>query len=219
VPRGAPLTTAGTLASVPSGTVTPTDLRAVSAEVAARRLLGAYYTPDDVARVITRWALNGSKGPVLDPSCGGGAFMRAAVRELRALGDAAPADKTYGVDVDPECLAAIREGGEVAAERCVVEDFLALSPEALDGAPFHAIVGNPPYVRHHWLKGDARAAAYAARDAHAEPVKLAGTASLWAYFVVHSLGFLSPGGRLAMLVPEAILQSDPCARAPVQRHG
>jgi adenine-specific DNA-methyltransferase len=33
-------------------------------------------------------------------------------------------------------------------------------------------------------------------------------ASLWAYFLVHSLAFLSPGGRLAFVLPSAALSSD-----------
>jgi hypothetical protein len=39
-------------------------------------------------------------------------------------------------------------------------------------------------------------------------VALPATASAWAYFLVHSLHFLATRGRLAMLVPEAILQAD-----------
>jgi hypothetical protein len=39
-------------------------------------------------------------------------------------------------------------------------------------------------------------------------VHLQATASTWAYFVLHALDFLAKDGRLALLVPEAILQAD-----------
>ncbi len=39
-------------------------------------------------------------------------------------------------------------------------------------------------------------------------VALPETASAWAYFLIHTMSFIAKNGRLAMLVPEAILQAD-----------
>ena len=64
----------------------------------------------------------------------------------------------------------------------------------------------PPYVRHHWFNGKSRKAAKQAMNAAG--LVLPATSSAWAYFLVHALHFLADGGRLAMLVPEAILQAD-----------
>ena len=91
-------------------------------------------------------------------------------------------------------------------DNCIEADFLAASAGDLPGSPYAAIVGNPPYVRHHWIAGDQRDSARAV--AAESSVPLPATASLWAYFLLHSLRFLAAGGRLAMLVPEAILQTD-----------
>ena len=173
--------------------------------VSCRRLLGAYYTPDALATVLVRWALADGKGPLLDPSHGGCAFLEAAVRILSEKDVSSPETQVYGVDIDPTCAETVRLIENLSDSNCIECDFLTLSTEDLPGSPYAAIVGNPPYVRHHWIHGDQRESARAVAAESAFP--LPATASLWAYFLLHSLQFLSPGGRLAMLVPEAILQT------------
>ena len=177
------------------------DLRGVD----PRRLMGRYYTPDDLAEMLVRWALTDVTGTVLDPSYGGCAFLNAAARVLSANGIENPGGLLYGVDVDPACTDSARRSPPLIEAHCITADFLGTSPTDVPGAPFAAVVGNPPYVRHHWLKGTQRERARAVAVDSAVP--LPATASMWAYFLVHSLNFLDRGGRLAMLVPEAILQA------------
>lgn len=175
-------------------------------QIDRRRLLGAYYTPEDLAIILVRWALAHRTGTVLDPSYGGCAFLKAATRVLAEMGVTDPGRLVFGVDVDPSCVDHARNSAHLFEENCIVRDFLGLSPDDVRGAPFQAVVGNPPYVRHHWLKGKTRSAARAIVES--SHLRLPATASTWAYFLVHALGFLAPGGRLAMLVPEAIFQAD-----------
>ena len=173
--------------------------------VRKRRLLGTYYTPEDLAMVLVRWALADGDGPVLDPSYGGCAFLEAAARVLSERDPLSAGARVYGVDIDPSCAGAVRSSELLIEDNCLQRDFLAASSDHLPGRPYAAIVGNPPYVRHHWITGEQRESARAV--AAASSVPLPATASLWAYFLLHSLSFLSAGGRLAMLVPEAILQT------------
>jgi adenine-specific DNA-methyltransferase len=193
-------------------------LRVNGAAVPERRLLGAYYTPDDVARVLVQWAVVGQGDRVLDPSFGGCAFMQAAASHLRRKGRHQPGHLVSGVDVDDSCMRYVRENPDLVEGNVVFRDFLAVRPSELPGAPFHAIVGNPPYVRHHWLKNERRVVAR--RIAEESGQRLPETASLWAYFVLHALAFLEINGRLAMLVPEAILQADyaTAVRSALQQH-
>ncbi len=174
--------------------------------VGRRRLLGAYYTPDALAGILANWALAPGRGPVLDPSFGEGAFLNAATTVLASKGVPEPEQLVFGVDVDPLCLEYVRSHGNLVEKNCLVRDFLTLSPKDLHGTLFQAVVGNPPYVRHHWLNATTREAGRAA--IHAAGVALPATASAWAYFLVHTLSFIAKRGRLAMLVPEAILQAD-----------
>ncbi|MDE2795174.1 MAG: N-6 DNA methylase [Gemmatimonadota bacterium] len=174
--------------------------------VPRRRLLGSYYTPDELATVLVRWALADGDGPVLDPSYGGCAFLEAAARVLSRSDPSNAGTGVYGVDIDPSCIETARDSELLIEANCIEADFLATSFGDLPGSPYAAIVGNPPYVRHHWITGDQQESARAV--AAESSVPLPATASLWAYFLLHSLRFLATGGRLAMLVPEAILQTD-----------
>ena len=196
----------------------PGPLQKFGSSVPQRRLLGAYYTPADVASLLAQWAVVSDAGRVLDPSFGGCAFMQAAASHLKRKGCRRPGDLIFGVDVDDSCMRYVRGSPELVEANVVFRDFLAIGPSELSGARFHAIVGNPPYVRHHWLKDERRVVAR--RIAEDSGHRLPETASLWAYFVLHALAFLEPRGRLAMLVPEAILQADYAApvRAALQQH-
>ena len=171
-----------------------------------RRLLGAYYTPENLAGVLARWALAGLEGNVLDPSYGGCAFLAAAAQVLTKDNVPNPGSRIYGVDIDEACAESVESHESLVAENCITADFLQLSPDKLNGSPFGAIIGNPPFVRHHWIREEQRESARAV--AGESDIPLPATASLWAYFLLHSLDFVSVGGRLVMLVPEAILQTD-----------
>ena len=172
----------------------------------SQRLLGSYYTPDTLADILTRWALAPRLGTILDPSFGQGAFLKAAARVLVDKGIQEPGSLIFGVDVDPSCVAHVSDDSKLLKENCLIRDFLSLSPNDLPNAPFHAVVGNPPYVRHHWFSGATREAGRAAMDKAG--IALPSTASTWAYFLIHALSFIAKHRRLAMLVPEAILQAD-----------
>ena len=171
-----------------------------------RRLLGSYYTPDALANILATWALAPGRGNVLDPSFGGCVFLNAATMILASRGVSKPGARIFGVDVDQTCMEYVRKDQNLVEKNCIIRDFLSLSPKDMPGAPFHAITGNPPYVRHHWFNGTTRKAGRAAMAA--AEVALPETASAWAYFLIHTLSFLAKSGRLAMLVPEAILQAD-----------
>jgi len=97
--------------------------------------LDAYYTPDDVAArcvaslpddaldLRVRWAM--------EPSVGGGAFVR-------ALRGRAPDVQVFGVDLDP------RAAGLIACDMCTAEDFAHLTIDDSVPRPW-LVLGNPPY--------------------------------------------------------------------------
>lgn len=164
--------------------------------------LGIYYTPANYARALIAWALAGNGKSLMDPSYGGCAFLREG---LAALG--AP-ERIYGADIDPSVAAeSARELAEqgVPPTNLLTADFLSLRP-GIDLPTVDAVVGNPPYVRHHWHAKETRSSAsHALRDAG---VALDRRSSLWAHFVVHATQFVANGGRLAFLLPGSALQAD-----------
>jgi len=170
--------------------------------VTQRRLLGAFYTPAPVAQLLTQWAIRPGCRSAIDPSFGGGVFLRAARDAFREHGQGS----IHGVDVDPACVHRLATD-LVRSSDIVVGDFIALPKRALPGSPpYDAVLGNPPYVRHHWMSEDTRQAAHRLAKNLGVPVR--GTASLWVYFVLRSLQLLSSEGRFAMVLPEAVLQAD-----------
>jgi adenine-specific DNA methylase len=168
--------------------------------------LGAFYTPPEMARLLTDWAVRDAEDCVLDPSFGGLVFLAAAEQRLRALG--APAARVgsqiFGVDLDPEACdrADERYEGDAGAPTLIENDFFAVAPDELPA--FDAVVGNPPYIRYQSFNGDGP---LARQLALAAGVKLSRLASSWAPFLVHATSFIRPGGRLAQVLPAELLHA------------
>lgn len=178
-----------------------------SSDIADRRLNGVYYTSDYVADAVAGWAVARGANRLLDPSFGGCSFLRVALHRLQRRGLYSPGASIFGIDKDAK---ARKYAGEliqlgVPRENLRIRDFLNVEPDEF-GSPFDAVVGNPPYVRHHLLtepiidQGQDRATRVG--------ISLNRRADLWAYFVAHALSFTAQGGRLAMLLPGSALQAD-----------
>lgn len=176
-----------------------------------RKRRGAFFTPYQIAAFTAGWALAGRPDArVLDPTSGEGVFLLAAAQHLRQAG-AEPgrlADQLYGVDIharslDETCALL----GEEGAEATLIESdfFTQPTPAQLEAqVPWvDAVIGNPPFVRYHDHRGDARRRSLAA--ALGQGVRLSGLASSWAALLVHACAFLKPEGRVAMVLPAELL--------------
>ncbi len=160
----------------------------------AERARGAYPTPPALARVLAEFAVRDAADTVLDPGCGAGALLAAAIDRLRALGAAGPlAGQVRGVEID--AATAVRAQGPDA--HVTVADFLVLAP----GRQVDVILGNPPYLGYH-------------RFGRAAP-GLNGFANAWAAFSLRALDWLKPGGRLALVLPAEVMAADHAA--PLRR--
>lgn len=183
------------------------DLEALHSVSNRRRSLGAYYTPEPIADAVSSWAITDPEFAVLDPSFGGCSFLRSAVTRLSELGAVRPGSQVFGIDVDPATspyVDALAPLG-VPNQNLKYEDFFAVTPDCFPKR-FDAVVGNPPYIRHHRLDSETLERARAC--AEAENISLDGRSDAWAYFVAHSLSFLKQGGRLALLLPGSVLHAD-----------
>jgi hypothetical protein len=145
-------------------------------------------------------------GKVLDPSYGGCAFLRVAIEELQNLHCSTAPELVFGADIDGETAvwAAHLASIGVPAGNLVKANFLELHPDK-DLPRAAAVVGNPPYVRHHWIDAETSKSAMRAMDGAG--VRLPKTSSLWAYFVIHASRFVAPGGRMALLLPSSLLNA------------
>lgn len=179
--------------------ISPTEL-----DVKRRRSLGIYYTPRSAATLLARWAIREPVDKVLEPSFGGCTILEAAVKQLRVLGCAQPAIQLSGFDVDESAFGHLRRVlGRRPHDHFLLQDFLTVEPKQ---ASVDTVIANPPFVSYHRMNENQRDVIRTWRSHNRPPFAM--TASLWAYFLVHSLSFLKVGGRLAFVLPFAAYSSD-----------
>lgn len=170
--------------------------------------LASFYTPQRVAQALTDWAITDASMSVLDPSFGGCAFLYAALETLRKKGNPVPGRQIYGVDIDPDAQSYLEPLLLAGAtpEQFVIEDFFSIAPNHFGDRLFGAVVGNPPYIRHHDIPDEAQERAIVRLKSF--DIQISGRASYWAFFLLYSMQFLLRGGRLAMVLPGAFLHTD-----------
>lgn len=172
-----------------------------------KRQLGAFYTPEGICKRLSEWAIRSCEDTILEPSFGQCGFISAFLDRLRMLGQSNPQGYIYGCDIDSTAFVHLRKelGLRNLQHRFLQNDFLSIRPSDFVTNKFTAVIGNPPYLplsgmSHHQVeKGQ-------------EIIKslnqtLQKRASIWAYFVIHSLSFLKEDGRTAWVLPRSLLFS------------
>jgi hypothetical protein len=201
--------------------------RELACEKSKQRASGSFFTPDYLVDFVVEHTL----GPllegrslqdtyrlrILDPSCGGGAFLLGALRRLEAhclAGGARPGPalrlrlcKTLvGVDLDPGAIevtgAALRMAVGGKSQKSVPAKLVlgdALLPETEVGR-IDAIVGNPPWGQKGLRIGAATRKRYQGLFTTAR-----GVWDPFKFFVERCHQLLSPGGRWGLVLPDIVL--------------
>lgn len=184
-----------------------------------RSSLGVYYTPlalvERLLDQATAAGLDWRTCHVLDPACGGGAFLAPVARRmLRALGRCAPgvalrhlSERLAGFEIDPfagwmtqvfvEATARVelrQHPGWRLPPIVRVCDSLEQQP-AVDQRRFDLVIGNPPYGR---VKLSAAVRGRYRRS-------LFGHANLYGVFTDLGLRYVRPGGLLCYVTPTSFL--------------
>jgi adenine-specific DNA-methyltransferase len=179
--------------------IRPTEL-----DTKRRRALGIYYTPRSAAALLAKWAIRSAADQVLEPSFGGCTILEAAVNQLRALGCNEPSTQLFGFDVDESAFGHLRRVLGISQHaHFTLQDFLTVNPNQ---TTVDAVIANPPFVSYHRMDDMQRETIRNWRARYMPPFAM--TASLWAYFLAHSISFLKPGGRMAFVLPFAAYSSD-----------
>ena len=177
----------------------------------ADKLRGGYYTSAQLANWLCNWAIRRIEDRVLEPSCGDGVFLSAALERFAAIGEFSPSsvsENLRGIEVIPEEAEKARELlrnrlGQNARNVIHTGDFFEWWQRAKDNA-FDAIVGNPPFIRYQSFPEPYRARAMEIMaQVGLKPNRLT---NIWVPFVAAAAASLRPGGRLALVLPAELLQ-------------
>jgi adenine-specific DNA-methyltransferase len=177
-----------------------------------RKARGAFFTPPEIGFFLAHWAVRAAADSVFEPSCGEAGLLLAAAKELRRLSASELSlGRLFGVDIhEPSIRAAhVHLAGTGLAFELQTRDFFDIP--ALP--QWDVVIGNPPYLRYQAFSGSNRLKAQEAALRHG--VRLGGLANAWAAFVVHAAQCLNPKGRLALVLPAALLSVN--YAAPVRR--
>ncbi|EWS99698.1 methyltransferase [Intrasporangium oryzae NRRL B-24470] len=171
---------------------------------ALRKARGAFFTPEEIARFISEWAVRSVSDKVLEPSCGEAAFLLAAAERLDRL--TAETGQEFsghldGVELHAASAVSAESHVRMAGYETTIQtgDFFTVEPTST----YDAVIGNPPYVRYQDFSGESRRLSRAA--ALRAGVSLTALASSWASFTLHSAMFLRKGGRLGLVLPAELL--------------
>lgn len=176
---------------------------------ARRRASGVYYTPEHLVELTverTVGAAMGRQAPlelsILDPACGGGVFLLAALRAVANRTGAPLAEVgrrvIRGFDIDPTavdvCRLALSLAGAPSVDVRVADGLLA------PAEPVDVVLGNPPWGQKQFRVAPGTAEKYRRRfrcgRGVLDPFKL---------FIERAHELTRPGGRWGMVLPDIVL--------------
>ncbi len=154
-------------------------------KLSAAKLIGQFYSPEEVASTLVTWLGLREGERLLDPSCGDGRF----VSQHRC---------SVGIDVSANSCLQARLRAPWA--RILQTNFFEWAGDTLER--FEGIAGNPPFIRYQNFNGSLRQQAL--ELSAVQGAKFSALTSSWAPFVVVAANLLKPGGRMAFVVPAEI---------------
>lgn len=166
------------------------------------KLRGGYYTPQIITEFICNWAIDQNTRNVLEPSCGDGNFLAAAVNRLTEVNTELPIEESImGIELCPEEACKAKQYNT----RVVCDDFFEYYKNHIaNKVYFDAIVGNPPFIRYQNVDEKSRNIAFQfMKDVGMHPTKLT---NIWLPFLILSALALTTNGKLGMVIPAELFQ-------------
>jgi len=197
-----------------------------------RHVFGEFYTPPAVCRLIAKFAIRSGSDKILDAGCGSGTFLIEAYKRFLRIkfgknyGDEYPSEKEHpeilnninGLDINPFAthltsmyLILMQPKYPVSQLNIKTCDYFKFIDQKFD-----AVIGNPPYTR--WVEIpdgtqnlilDELDKDIGFRKYNLKPAIARGREpGIYVYWIIHSSKLLEDGGRLAMIISNAWLQTE-----------
>lgn len=177
-----------------------------------KKELGAYYTPPELSKVLTDWSITDAEQLILEPSFGGCGFLNSCITRLKELGNTQPKNNLFGVDIDDHAFKILDDMFKNSSpnnKKFIKSDFIAVNPADFEVDGFDVIIGNPPYVSMHNMTDKQReSCSNILKKSSFSSETMGRNASLWAFFLLHSLAFLKSGGKTCWVLPSSLLHAD-----------
>lgn len=174
----------------------------------SQKLRGGYYTPREITEFICKWAIRSPDQKILEPSCGDGNFIEAAINRFSKLGVTGKAlsGLITGIElIDEEAKKSKLRAAKYGLNSNTIrnEDFFGYISEAKK-EKFDVVIGNPPFIRYQNFPEKHREIALnMMRELSLNPNKLT---NIWVPFLVISASRLNDAGKLAMVIPAELFQ-------------
>ena len=166
-----------------------------------RKQRGAWFTPEHlvdavVAAVVDEAFVASRAGRtlrILDPACGDGRFLTAAIGAVRGAGGEATA---VGIDIDPDTAYFVETSTEADA---ICDDALTSAWLAERAGTFDLVIGNPPYLSQLAASTTRGGASTRGGGPYADAA---------VEFLALAADLVDPdGGRVAFVLPQSILSA------------
>jgi adenine-specific DNA methylase len=154
---------------------------------------GVFYTPNSVAQLLARRAVEKYPSSIFDPACGNGALLGAAAEQL-----------TRSHSTHKPCFVGcdrFRSKNVPSFIKFIHSDFFAYEPSD----KFDVILTNPPYVQSSKID---RATRERYHRKYAEELGLSHNLDLWVYFLVKCVKHVKEGGLIAAILPWSFLEAE-----------
>ncbi|MCM1235426.1 MAG: N-6 DNA methylase, partial [Ruminococcus flavefaciens] len=174
----------------------------LKADSTEQKLRGAYYTPLPLAEMMVGlFANENTITSVLEPSCGDGVFLDAAIKKSlnKAVGE------IVAIEIDKEEVKKAREYTKSFKNVKVYnEDFFDYYNRISEQKRYDLILGNPPYVRYQYLEESQRE--LLSDILMSQGMKANKLINTWVGFMVACVNLLSENGKIAFVIPAEIMQ-------------
>jgi len=171
---------------------------------AERNKLGQFATPTQLARDVLAYglALLPESMPVcfLDPAIGTGSFYSA----LMSASTGRPVQSAVGFEIDPHYGVPSKALWEGTPLKITLADFTRQAPPADAAQRANLLICNPPYVRHHHLKGEEKVRLQAAAR-EISHMALSGLSGFYCYFIALAHGWMTDSGVAGWLIPSEFM--------------
>ena len=173
----------------------------------AQKLRGGYYTPLDIVEFLSNWVVTLKTRTILEPSCGDGRFLEALSEVILRNGSKNGAISIDAVEISEDQVElAEKKARNLASKglqaRVYCDDFFSWILNVPSDKTWDAILGNPPYIRYQYFDKDQR---FVAQEIFRKTnVKFTMLTNAWVPFILASVMHLTPGGRIAMVIPSEI---------------